>query len=75
VRRPVCTAVVVLQQTRAYLQSIVKGSLPQVLAVAENEVVGFCDILPNAAKGFAHVGRLGMGGRFKYRIRSVHQPD
>jgi ribosomal protein S18 acetylase RimI-like enzyme len=60
-----------LEQTLAYLQSIVAASLPQVLAVAENEVVGFCDILPNAAKGFAHVGRLGMGVRFGWRRQGI----
>ena len=60
-----------LEQTRAYLQGIVEDSLPQVLAVAEDEVVGFCDILPNAAKGFTHVGRLGMGVRFKWRRQGI----
>jgi RimJ/RimL family protein N-acetyltransferase len=60
-----------LEQTHAYLQSIVEGSLPQVLAVAGDEVVGFCDILPNAAKGFTHVGRLGMGVRFKWRRQGI----
>jgi ribosomal protein S18 acetylase RimI-like enzyme len=60
-----------LEQTRAYLQSIVEGSLPRVLAVAENEVVGFCDILPNAAKGFTHVGRLGMGVRLNWRRQGI----
>ena len=59
------------QTERAYLQSIVEGSLPQVLAVAENEVVGFCDILPNPAKGFTHVGRLGMGVRFEWRRQGI----
>jgi ribosomal protein S18 acetylase RimI-like enzyme len=60
-----------LEQTRAYLHSIVEGSLPHVLAVAENEVVGFCDILSNAAKGLTHVGRLGMGVRLKWRRQGI----
>jgi ribosomal protein S18 acetylase RimI-like enzyme len=59
------------EQTRAYLQSIVAASLPQVLAVAQDVVVGFCDILPNAAKGFTHVGRLGMGVRFEWRRQGI----
>jgi ribosomal protein S18 acetylase RimI-like enzyme len=60
-----------LEQTRAFLQHIVEGSLPQVMAVVENEVVGFCDIVPNAAKGFMHVGRLGMGIRIEWRRQGI----
>ena len=41
-----------LEQTRTFLGRVVDGSLPQVLAVVGDEVVGFCDILPNPAKGF-----------------------
>ena len=60
-----------LEQTRAFLKRVMDGSLPQVLAVVEDEVVGFCDILPNTAKGFTHVGRLGMGVRFKWRRQGI----
>jgi RimJ/RimL family protein N-acetyltransferase len=60
-----------LEQTRAFLKRVMEGSLPQVLAVVEEEVVGFCDILPNTAKGFTHVGRLGMGVRFGWRRRGI----
>jgi RimJ/RimL family protein N-acetyltransferase len=60
-----------LEQTRAFLKRVMEGSLPQVLAVVEDEVVGFCDILPNTAKGFTHVGRLGMGVRFEWRRQGI----
>jgi ribosomal protein S18 acetylase RimI-like enzyme len=60
-----------LDQTRTYLKNIIDGSLPQVFAVVEDEVVGFCDIVPNAAKGFTHVGRLGMGVRFEWRRQGI----
>jgi RimJ/RimL family protein N-acetyltransferase len=50
---------------------VVDASLPQVVAVLEDEVVGICDILPNTAKGFTHVGRLGMGVRFEWRRQGV----
>jgi len=59
------------EQTRDFLKRVVDGSLPQVMAVLEDEVVGFCDILPNPAKGFTHVGRLGMGVRFEWRRQSI----
>jgi ribosomal protein S18 acetylase RimI-like enzyme len=60
-----------LGQTRAFLKHILEGSLPQVLAVVEDEVVGFCDILPAAALGFTHVGRLGMGVRCAWRRQGI----
>jgi len=39
-----------LEQTRAFLKHIIDGSLPQMTAVVDDEVVGFCDIIPNAVK-------------------------
>jgi ribosomal protein S18 acetylase RimI-like enzyme len=60
-----------LEQTGAFVKQIVEGSLPQVLAVAADTVVGFCDILPNTAKGFTHVGRLGMGVRSEWRRQGI----
>ncbi len=60
-----------LEQTRDFLKRVVDDALPQVMAVVEEEVVGFCDILPNPAKGFTHVGRLGMGVRFEWRRQGI----
>src|ERR1700730_15276565 len=60
-----------LEETRAFLKRLVDGSLPRVIAVVEDGVVGFCDILPNTAKGFTHVGRLGMGVRSEWRRQGV----
>jgi ribosomal protein S18 acetylase RimI-like enzyme len=59
------------EQTRAYLKRVLEGSQPQVMAVVEDEVVGFCDILPNTAKGFTHVGRVGMGVRSEWRRQGI----
>jgi ribosomal protein S18 acetylase RimI-like enzyme len=60
-----------LKQTRAFLKHIVDGDLPQVMAIAEEAVIGFCDILPNSAVGFAHVARLGMGVRSEWRRQGI----
>src|ERR1700733_12122122 len=60
-----------LEQTGAFVKHIVDAALPQVMAVADDQVVGFCDILPSAAKGFTHVGRLGMGVRFEWRRQGI----
>ena len=60
-----------LEETRSFLKRVVDGSLPQALAVVQDEVVGFCDIIPNSAKGFTHVGRLGMGVRSAWRRQGI----
>jgi RimJ/RimL family protein N-acetyltransferase len=60
-----------LEQTNAFVNHVVAGSLPQVVAAADSQVVGFCDILPNPAKGFTHVGRLGMGVRSDWRRQGI----
>jgi ribosomal protein S18 acetylase RimI-like enzyme len=58
-------------ETRAFLKHIVEGKLPQVTALAGDTVVGFCDILPNAAVGFTHVARLGMAVRAQWRRQGI----
>jgi len=60
-----------LDQTRAFLRRVIDGSLPQVLAVVGDEVIGFCDVLPNPAKGFTHLGRLGMGVLAAWRRQGI----
>jgi ribosomal protein S18 acetylase RimI-like enzyme len=60
-----------LEQTREFVKAVVEGSLPQVMAVAGDVVVGFCDIIPNPAQGFTHVGRLGMGVRVEWRRQNI----
>jgi RimJ/RimL family protein N-acetyltransferase len=41
------------------------------MAVVDEEVIGFCDILPYTAEGFTHVGRLGMGVRSEWRRQGI----
>jgi ribosomal protein S18 acetylase RimI-like enzyme len=60
-----------LEQTREFVKAVVEGSLPQVMAVAGDVVVGFCDIIPIPAQGFTHVGRLGMGVRVEWRRQNI----
>jgi RimJ/RimL family protein N-acetyltransferase len=59
------------EQTRAFLAHVMTNSLPQVLAAADDEVVGFCDIIPNPAQGFTHVARLGMGVCLGWRRQGI----
>ena len=50
-----------LEQTRQFVSKIVQRSIPQVVALEGDRVIGWCDVLPGTMAGTAHVGRLGMG--------------
>ena len=60
-----------IDQTRAYLQTVVTGAVYQVVAVEGERVVGACDVRPREAKGFTHVGELGMYVRKAWRGRGI----
>ena len=60
-----------LEQSRTFLKRIVENSLPQVVAVNNGQIVGWCDIIPNTKTGFTHVGRLGMGVHRDHRRKGI----
>ena len=62
-----------LEQSRVFLQRFVDNSWPQVVAVSNGQVVGWCDITPDIKVGYTHVGRLGMGVRHSHRYRGIGQ--
>jgi ribosomal protein S18 acetylase RimI-like enzyme len=45
----------------AFVRSNIAASIPQCVALAGDEVVGWCDIVPATREGFYHCGHLGMG--------------
>jgi RimJ/RimL family protein N-acetyltransferase len=47
--------------TRAFVQHIEQNNLAQYFAVENNEVIGWCDILPGQYPEMKHVGTLGIG--------------
>jgi RimJ/RimL family protein N-acetyltransferase len=50
-----------VEETRAFLTSLAESGGVQMLAVAGDTVVGWCDVVPLPFEGMRHVGRLGMG--------------
>lgn len=51
-----------IEGVRAFVRALAAGHGVQFLAVTEsNDVVGWCDVVPNAREGFRHSGQLGMG--------------
>ena len=59
------------EQSRSFLQFVMDHSLSQVVAVANDSIVGWCDIVPKGPRGFSHVGALGMGVRREWRRHGV----
>lgn len=60
-----------LEQSRNFVKHIIDNGLPEVVAVNDGRVIGWCDILPNTSTGFTHVGRLGMGVAQEYRRKGI----
>jgi ribosomal protein S18 acetylase RimI-like enzyme len=61
-----------IDQMRAFVLKNIADGLPQFVVLADGQVVGWCDILPNPRKTVqAHCGTLGMGLMPNYRGRGI----
>ena len=49
------------EQTRAFIASLLDAGGVQMVVVADDRIVGWCDVTPVPFEGMQHVGRLGMG--------------
>ncbi|MGY4475961.1 N-acetyltransferase family protein [Bradyrhizobium sp. USDA 3364] len=50
-----------IEMTRAFVRDNIDNGFPQLVALANGEVVGWCDVRRKARPIHAHVGVLGMG--------------
>ena len=62
-----------LAEVKQFVASNVQQGIPQVVAVAESRVIGWCDIVPGWHHTLRHCGSLGMGLLPKYRGRGIGQ--
>ena len=61
-----------IDQMKAFILKNIADGLPQFVVLADGQVVGWCDILPNPRKTVqAHCGTLGMGLMPNYRGRGI----
>ena len=60
-----------LEQTRTFVLGMIESGNPQFVAVADRQVVGWCDIIRHSFPSHAHAGRLGMGIIPPYRDRGL----
>lgn len=59
------------EAAQQFVRSNIARDLPQFVALADNAVIGWCDISPERLPGFTHSGRLGMGVLKNYRGQGI----
>lgn len=62
-----------LDGTIQFVTSIIENNYAQYLLIFDNEVKGWCDIIPKSIPEFSHVGVLGMGLLPEYRGKGFGQ--
>jgi ribosomal protein S18 acetylase RimI-like enzyme len=60
-----------LEETRAFVRNNIERRYPQYVAIAEDEVVGWCDVIPMTRPIYAHAGVLGIGLLPRFRARGI----
>lgn len=60
-----------IESTLGFVTMIADNNLAQFYAIVDDQVIGWCDILPKSFEGLKHVGNLGMGLLPEYRGRGL----
>jgi ribosomal protein S18 acetylase RimI-like enzyme len=61
-----------LEQIRHFVLNNIKQGYPEIVVLVDDEVAGWCDVLPNPRRTVqAHCGTLGMGLLPKYRVQGI----
>ena len=58
-------------QLRRFVLNNLRNGVPQFVAVADAEVLGWCDVVPKTHATLRHVGALGMGVAAPHRARGI----
>jgi ribosomal protein S18 acetylase RimI-like enzyme len=60
-----------IESAREFVLNNIRNGYPQCIAVENEQVVGWCDIIPMKGVDFAHCGVLGMGVHKDYRGQGI----
>ena len=60
-----------INTTKDFVLNNINGNWPQVVAMSDGELIGWCDITALDRPVFAHIGSLGMGVLAPYRGQGV----
>ncbi len=59
------------EQTKTFLEKVISGHFSQFFAIENNQVIGWCDVIPKEQELHKHVGVLGMGIISGYRNKGI----
>ncbi|WOH50318.1 GNAT family N-acetyltransferase [Bradyrhizobium sp. sBnM-33] len=59
------------ESTRAFILNNIKQGYPQLVAVSDGQVIGWCDIVPNPRPIYSHVGVLGIALLPEFRRQGI----
>lgn len=60
-----------IESTRDFILDQINNDWPQLVAIHDGKVIGWCDISPLDRPVFAHIGSLGIGVLSSYRGRGI----
>ena len=60
-----------LEQSRAFVLGQIEANAPHFVAIAEDAVVGWCDVIVKPRETLSHSGTLGLGVRAAFRGRGI----
>lgn len=55
----------------AFVRTIIENNYAQYVTIENNQVIGWCDIIPKSYEGLRHVGVVGMGVLAGYRGQGI----
>jgi RimJ/RimL family protein N-acetyltransferase len=58
-------------QVRRFVLNNLRNRVPQFVAIEDDRVIGWCDVLPKTHETLRHGGALGMGVAAPYRSRGI----
>lgn len=59
------------KKTEKWVHSVLAKGFPYFVAIAEGNVIGWCDVGPIEWEGFGHIGHLGMGIHPNFRRQKI----
>lgn len=60
-----------IESTREFILNNIKRGIPQVVALDNEKIIGWCDIIPHSRPAARHVGSLGIGIKNDYRHKGI----
>jgi L-phenylalanine/L-methionine N-acetyltransferase len=60
-----------MEQTKAFVEKVISNNYSQFFAIENNQIIGWCDIIPKEQELHKHVGVLGIGIISGFRSKGI----